>query len=331
MIKENKNKLKFVAVTLPLDIKDGILIDTHDINEIQTITDYINNNDIKKVSIQGCTNLDFLEKCKNIEFVDIRIPYQISAQEYMNKSYKMKEIHEEFLICDLTPLENLDKLKYLSVSTIEFPNLNISVSLDATKFSNLEYYAGEYKYIENSMKDLKSLKTLQANSFKSKHKNLSALCNLSNLESLNLISSNIQSLDGIEKLDKLKELALSYNRGLQNIDSLAHVSKSLCSLVLEKSAKIKRLEVLKELNNLVRLNLVGDNELEDLSFINNMPCLKTFIFEFNILNGNLDNCLNLSYVYSYINRKHYNLNDKDLPKIKFFKGNESIVDWLRLN
>lgn len=330
MKRQNNINVQFTAVTLPLDKKDGILIDTYDFNELNSITEYINSNNIKKVCIQGCINLDFLKECKNIEFVDLRIPFQISALDYMNRIYKMGENNAELMICDLTPLQNLGELKYLSINTIELPNLKISVNLDAVRFGLLEYYAGEYEYIKSSIRGLKNLKTLWANSFKSKNRDLSELNNLSNLESLYLTSSNIVSLNGIENFVNLKELTLSYNRSLRNIDSLAKVSKSLCCLELEKNKKIEKFDVLKEMNNLIRLELIGDNEIENLNFIGNMPLLKTLIFEFNIMNGNLDNCLSLSYVHSLKNRKHYNLNDTNLPKIKYVKGNESLVEWLRL-
>ena len=50
----------------------------------------------------------------------------------------------------------------------------------------------------------------------------------------------------------------------------------------------------------------------------------------NVQNGDLSPCLNLSYVYCQKNRKHYNLKDKELPKGKYYRGNESIDEWRRL-
>ena len=39
---------------------------------------------------------------------------------------------------------------------------------------------------------------------------------------------------------------------------------------------------------------------------------------------------NLSYVYSEKDRKHFNLKDKDLPKVNYVRGNEDIEEWRRL-
>ena len=50
----------------------------------------------------------------------------------------------------------------------------------------------------------------------------------------------------------------------------------------------------------------------------------------NIIDGNLTNCLDLSYVYVEKNRKHYNLKDEDLPKGLYVRGNENIEEWRRL-
>ena len=61
-----------------------------------------------------------------------------------------------------------------------------------------------------------------------------------------------------------------------------------------------------------------------------MKGLKTFVFSVNVRDGDLSPALNLSYVYSEKNRKHYNLKDKDLPKGKYVRGNENIDEWRRL-
>ena len=61
-----------------------------------------------------------------------------------------------------------------------------------------------------------------------------------------------------------------------------------------------------------------------------MKNLKTLIFNMNVLCGDLSPCLDLCYVYSEKNRKHYNLQDEDLPKKKYIRGNEGIDEWRRL-
>ena len=83
------------------------------------------------------------------------------------------------------------------------------------------------------------------------------------------------------------------------------------------------------MDNLELLELSGSNVLPNLDFVKTMVKLKTFVFNMNVLNGDLSPCLNLSYVFSEKNRKHYNLKEKDLPKGIYVRGNEDIEQWRR--
>ena len=47
----------------------------------------------------------------------------------------------------------------------------------------------------------------------------------------------------------------------------------------------------------------------------NLSNLEFFILTMNVLNGNMDVCKEIPYAYIQ-NRKHYNLKDKELSKIK---------------
>jgi hypothetical protein len=88
--------------------------------------------------------------------------------------------------------------------------------------------------------------------------------------------------------------------------------------------------VLGELESLELLELSGNNELPNLNFLKTMKNLKTFVFNVNIKDGDLSQCLKLSYAFSEKNRKHYNLKDSDLPKGQYIRGNETIEEWRRL-
>jgi len=125
-------------------------------------------------------------------------------------------------------------------------------------------------------------------------------------------------------------LYLLYNRKLEDISALAKVKSTLKALRIVNCAKIKDFSVLSELENLELLELWGSNSLPDLKFLNNLKKLKTFIFNVNILDGDLTPCLNLSYVYCGKSKRYYNLKDKDLPKGRYIRGNESIDEWRRL-
>ena len=150
------------------------------------------------------------------------------------------------------------------------------------------------------------------------------------LETFKLTFSKLQDFTGIEKAESLQCLYLHHNRLLKDISSLKSLKRSLKALRIENCPKIEDFSVLAELENLELLEICGNNTLPSLSFIKSMKNLKTFVFNVNVEDGDLSHCLDLSYVYSEKNRKHYNLKDKDLPKGTYVRGNENIEEWRRL-
>lgn len=145
-----------------------------------------------------------------------------------------------------------------------------------------------------------------------------------------MIKCELHSLDGIENSKKMQCLYLHYNRSLRDINALSKVKKTLRALRIENCPKIEDFSVLGELENLELLELTGKNSLPDLQFIKKMKNLKTFVFDMNVMDGDLSPCLDLSYVHSRKNRKHYNVKDKEMPRGKYVRGNESIELWRRM-
>ena len=72
------------------------------------------------------------------------------------------------------------------------------------------------------------------------------------------------------------------------------------------------------------------NVLPSLDFLKSMKRLSLFVFDMNVLDGDLSPCLEISHAESRRNRKHYNLKNQDLPKGKFKMGNEDIDEWRKL-
>jgi len=110
---------------------------------------------------------------------------------------------------------------------------------------------------------------------------------------------------------------------------LKSTAKTLKALRIDGCSKIEDFSILEELENLELLDLTGSNDILSLSFLKGMKNLKTFVFNMNVLDGDLHLCKNLSYVYSEQDRKHYNIKEKDLPKNKYVRGNEDIEEWRR--
>lgn len=123
----------------------------------------------------------------------------------------------------------------------------------------------------------------------------------------------LRTLDGIEKHKELRSLALCHNRSLNDISALSGIGNSLQTLVIEGCSKISDFEVLSTLVKLEHLQLYRSNALPTLSFLKDMPNLKTFTFTMNVEDGDLTLCKNIPYA-SCKNRKHFNLKDAQLPK-----------------
>lgn len=135
----------------------------------------------------------------------------------------------------------------------------------------------------------------------------------SKLQDVTFLSCSIKSLEGIENYKTIDSLTLWHNYSLKDISSLKYISNNLKELNINACSKIKDFSVLKSLYNLEYLCLDGNNKLPNLDFLKNMKKLKVFTFTMNVDDGNLNNCMNIPFVYCK-NRKHYNLKDKQLPK-----------------
>lgn len=177
---------------------------------------------------------------------------------------------------------------------------------------------------------IETLKSLSVGGFKGKNCDLTDLFCSKELDTLRIVQCRISSLNGIETSNKMQCLYLHYNRSLQNISALRRANRTLKALRIENCPKIEDFSVLCELENLELLELSGSNVLPNLNFLKTMRNLKTFAFNMDVLNGDLTPCLNLSYVYSEKDRRHFNLKDKDLPKTNYARGNEDIEEWRRL-
>lgn len=76
--------------------------------------------------------------------------------------------------------------------------------------------------------------------------------------------------------------------------------------------------------------IYGSNKISDIHFIREIKSLKRFWFSVNIADGDLTPCLELEGAACLINRKHYNLKEKDLPKNDECSfGSEEIDEWMR--
>lgn len=301
---------KFVEMHYPFYKREAIKV-VSGIRTIQEYQKYICENGIEMAEII-MPNLEMLRNCPTLKHLKISPSFDAPAEFDFSPLYDASEIVS--LNCQN---QYGDRGQY--ISTIHYDKINglvdlfVSVNKGTLGFNRIE-----------------TLKSLRVGGFKGEKSDISDLFSSKELDTLQLTDCKIQSLNGIEKAPKMQCVYLKYNRSLKCIDEISSVKKTLKALRIENCPKIEDFSVLGELKNLELLELSGSNEIPSLSFLKTMKNLKTFIFSINVRDGDLSPCLDLSYVYSEKNRKHYNLKDVDLPKGQYIRGNETIEEWRRL-
>ena len=297
----------FTALTEPANVYDAIVIrnpetvdcfgphygiSTHSLAEhIQ----YVNENQIEKAIIIA-EDIAFITRCSCLSYLRV-IPADSAAGGF-----------------DYSPLYQMPQIKYFTCNTV-YGGLQErrQTSIDYSKINGIQELNVEIEKGDSNYDKGETLKRLSVSNFKGSSPS-SLFCS-ELLEELDVVQSSLKSLDGIDRSKNISSVSLYYNRSLTDISELEKISDSLQELVIEYSPKITDFSCLQKLINLKYLTLTGSNDLRDLSFLKAMPKLKVFSFSMNVLDGDLTPCLNVPYVDCAKNRKHYNLKDKDLPKI----------------
>lgn len=311
MRSEQNNSFHFDSIHYPFYKKAAIRVEDDGIHSIQDYCNFINDNKIEQANIV-VPELGFLSQCPSLRHLKI-CPSQSSSEDF---SFSPLYEHPELLSLHC---RNRYGSKNQYLSTVDFSKIKGLVEL------SVEANEGALNFNR-----IDSLKSLLIGGFEGKYRNLCDMFSSEIMDTLQLMEGKIKTLDGIERSRRMQCLYLYYNRSLQNISALEKVKNSLRALRIENCPKIEDFSVLAELENLELLELSGSGSLPSLSFLKSMKNLKTFVFNMNVLDGDLYDCLNLSYVYSEKNRKHYNLNDVQLPKGVYVRGNETIEEWRRL-
>lgn len=305
-----KDGFNFCAITYPLVNEDAIqvIVNKH---KQKSYIDYINANAIEKAYV-SMPNLEFLKKCPSLKYL------------FVEPSYNALDCF------DFSPLYEMDEIKYLICENIYGENHDLLGEIDCSRIKGVESLSVSFNKGILNLDNIPTLKSLSIRDFTNKNKDLIGLFNSKVLDTLELNECKEKSLKGIEVSENLQCLYINYNRSLNDISALVEVKDTLKALCIDKCSKIEDFSVLYELKNLEYLELSGSNTLSDLKFLNNMKHLKTFIFDYNILDGDLRYCLNVPNVYCDRAYKHYNLKNSELPKGKLVQGNENIDEWRRI-
>ena len=147
---------------------------------------------------------------------------------------------------------------------------------------------------------------------------INAFDNLSETDKLlylELNCANIKDFTGVEKFRSLKRLELHYCVKLESDKELSLLSENLEFLHINQSKKFKFTDEMLKLKKLKVLCLNTCAPIENLDFLNNFPNLIDFRFvDTNILDGNLKQILEHPTIRNvgFLNKKHYNIKDKDI-------------------
>lgn len=252
----------------------------------------INQYRLEKVKII-CRDLSFIVQCPSLKEISIY------PDDFGNDGF------------DYTPLYSMPGLKSVCCRTQYGIKEQFRSYVDYSRIQGVKEISA-MGIGHNGYEKIPTLETLWISSCR-KHGDFQHISCSVQLQDVTLMQCGIQTLNGIEKHPKLRSLALYYNRSLTDISALSKLGKSLRTLVIEGCPKISDFSVLATLMELEHLQLYGSNTLPTLSFLKEMPKLKTFTFTMNVENGDLSLCKNIPYA-SCRNRKHFNLKDAQLPK-----------------
>lgn len=306
----------FVSVTFPYNRHDALLVENLRVEEN---VEYIRANNIKKAFINFFPDFEFLRQCPSLKHIviDLRLPFRNYSQ--LEKTSKIQY--------DFTPVSEMDGLLSVDIRDNERPESKAFGSIDISKMTSLQSYIGEHRFTKNlsSGVELRTLSLLRY-----KQKDLSEFSAMTKLDTLQLQFSRIETLQGCENLPRLQCLYLAYNRSLTDISALESCAQTLRALRLESCCRIQDFSVLASLKNLELLEITGSLRLPNLDFIRQMPSLKTFIFSATIEDGDLSPCDNLEYVHYENGHRYYNRRSAKLPKGEYYRGNDTIPEWRRM-
>lgn len=199
--------------------------------------------------------------------------------------------------------------------------------IDLNEFPNIRsLFTWEY-----NVTNLPYAKTLQTLGIDTMNTDLTYLSQLKNLDSLAVGGKRLRSLTGIEDMN-LQCVSVDSSKKLVDINSLEASKETLRFLRIEYCPNIKDFSVLRKLKKLESLAICGyKGTLDDLGFIDELPELKSFVTDYNVLDGNIKPLLRLPYASILQDRRHYNLKDDDLKReYKTKLGVENIPIWRRI-
>lgn len=290
-IDEPTNVFDAIVIRHPSDAECPLYRDLKPGRSIEDHVAYINKNGIKKLLVIA-KDIGFLSACPSVTKLEL---VALSDGEF-----------------DYSALYSLPLLEALEIPSMPCEGITAKNPVDYSRLKALRSLR-----VSGTAEDLcaaDKLNVLSVDGIKKGCADLRGFFSSKALSELTVSGCGIKSLNGLEKAEALTSLCLWYDRSLCGMESIRSCAATLRTLSVINCPKITDFSFLRELRELEHLELMGSNEISDLSFLEAMPKLKTFRLSMNVLNGDLTPCLNVPYVDLEKGRKHYNLKVADLPK-----------------
>lgn len=201
--------------------------------------------------------------------------------EFINNNTWITGVQILCVNCDITPLNSLQNLEYLSINENQ-----VTGNIDLSNFPNLKYMS-----IWWNNKIFKNISSCIKCEFlyisKWPFKSLDQLKNFVKLKTLQINYSKIQSLDGVENLINLKSLDLYSMPALESLNALKKITSSLELFSIDKCKKIGDYKVLEDLINIKFFYIMDSAPLPSVNFINSMPKIEYVYIGVEILDKDI--------------------------------------------
>ena len=144
--------------------------------------------------------------------------------------------------------------------------------------------------------------------------NAASLGHLANVTRLTLLHFPGPNLSLLDSCGPLRRLEVAYAPQLTDITALAAHADTLCRVDLGHCKKIADYSPLHHLHHLEWLNVSDSQALASVSFVQQLPALRHFVFRgTSVEDGDLSPLQRIEYVH-FNNRPHYSLKVKDFEK-----------------
>ena len=261
----------------------------------------INQNKLCKALIIA-EKLDFLDRCPTLTHLEIVPAFNINGNLDLTQLYKQPKI--QYL--------NFPRQSGLKINGIKEGKRG---PIDFSNIIGLEELSFEVSKTDSASHPIHSLKKLSISKFKSNTSEpLQGLFDGGQMSDIDFTQCNLTSLKFLKNCTTLSDVSINYDRAFSDLLELYDFRDTIEHLSIYNCSKIINFGVISNFYHLLSLHLWGSNQVSDLSFLRELNQLKIFTFDMNVINGDLSFCLNIPYVYSAKDRRHYNYKDAQLPK-----------------